>query len=414
MAILDRNNPFQSELFVNNILIPYLEDCAQATNFSRFMGLTNNSIIYKILEQKGSGDQIIFPLSQIFKPNVARGNQPLEGNEQEMTWVTDRVKVDTLRWATKITDQQLIEIQTKISPELKTQITQTLVEQANIIYTERILTSFGFSFDGGGFNQNDQSINFTYNKYSELTQRILNSRLDSNDGGVSRARILIGDPNIANSNSRTSYATLTTALTVANFPVATNKMNISHIRQLANQALTGKSLNISDSNFTVQESMLKPYQQQLNQGFLDKRYVLFIAPETYSKLTDDPLWQAQLARGIIENKDQPSVIYGSIYKGTIEGVMIIVIPEFSNLIITNGAGNNYAYSVLCGASAIGMGTNTPQFKLANRDYDHHIGLAHVEISGMKTLKYPSKFKGVRGNNNNLVEYGLIHSFTTIS
>jgi hypothetical protein len=413
MAILDRSSPFQSDLFINNIHLPYLTDNALVTNFSRFMGPSNNSIIYKILENKGQGDQIIFPLSQIFRPNVARGNQPLEGTEQEETWVTDRVRIDTLRWATKITNQQLIEIQTKISPELKTQITQTLLEQADILYTERILNTFGFAFDGG-FNQNSFPTNYTYDKYSELTQRILNSRLDSNEGGVSRARILIGDPNVANSNSRTTYATLTNALVAANFPVATHKMNISHIRQLANQAMTGKSLNISDNSFTVQESALKPYQQQLNQGFLDKRYVLFIAPETYSQLTNDPLWQAQLARGIIENKDQPSVIYGSMYKGTIEGVMIIVIPEFSNLIITNGAGNNYAYSVLCGASAIGLGTNVPQFKLGERDYEHYIGLAHVEISGMKALKYPSKYKGVRGNNNNLVEYGLIHSFTTIS
>lgn len=96
--------------------------------------------------------------------------------------------------------------------------------------------------------------------------------------------------------------------------------------------------------------------------------------------------------------------------------MIIVIPELSNLIITNAAGNSYAYSLFCGASAIGFALgDTPKFTFrSSTDYELYTGLAHNEISGLKVLKFPSKFFGVKGNNTNLVEYGLVHSFTTLS
>jgi hypothetical protein len=104
------------------------------------------------------------------------------------------------------------------------------------------------------------------------------------------------------------------------------------------------------------------------------------------------------------------------YKGSIEGVMVIVINEFDKLVITNAEGNTYAYSALCGASAIGLGMGAdPMFTLrSSTDYGMYSGVAHNEISGMKVLKYPSKSIGLRGNNTNLVENGIIHSFTTIA
>lgn len=411
MSTFDRNNLFQNPLFEKNVVAPYLIDWLNTSSFSKFRG-DSNAVIYTKMEGKGEGEQIIFPLRQTFEPNIALGKEPLEGNEQELTYVSDNIFIDRVRFASALTDRQLLELQVKI--QLDSEIKNDLLSQAEIFNTKRTMSSFALAFDGGP-NGIIPKTNQQFS-YSDLCSRILASRLDSNNGGVSRARVLIGDPNLINGNYKTTYSTLTAALTVANFPVATNLMNVSHIRQLANQAQTGKSLNISDSNFTVQESGIRPYKYKTHLGFEDKRYVLFIAPETYSKLVTDPAWIAQTSRGVIETQDQPSILYGSMYKGTIEGVMVMVIPEFSNLIITNGAGNNYAYSVLCGAGAIGFGNGgQPNFTFrSSTDYDLHYGIAHNEITGMKVLKYPSKSKGVRGNNTNLVEYGLVHSFTTIS
>lgn len=411
MATFDRDNLFQSELFQKNVLIPYLQDYRNVTNFSRFMG-GSDAVIYNKMEYKAEGDRIVFPLRQTFDPVVSIGNEQLEGNENELTYVSDSVDVGRIRYATLLTDEQLMGLQTKFS--LDSDVRDDLLAQADSFNTQRILSAFALTFDGGAAGVvptlNQQ---FTY---AQLQARILASRIDLANGGVSRARILIGDPNIAAPNSATTYASLAAALLVANFPIATNLMNVSHIRQLFNQASTGYSLNISNAAFSTKESAIRPYKYKTHLGFEDKRYVLFIAPETYNKLASDPVWVNQVNRGVIENQDQPSILYGSMYKGTIEGVMIIVIPELSNLIITNAANNKYAYSLFCGAAALGFGMGqTPTFTLrSSTDYGLYRGLAHNEISGIKVLKYPSKYFGVKGNNTNLVEYGVVHSFTTLS
>lgn len=410
MATLDRNNLFQTELFEKNVLIPYLQDYRNITNFARFMG-GSDAVIYNKMENKGDGDRIIFPLRQTFDPAVAIGNEQLEGNEQELTYVSDMVDVGRIRFATLLTDVQLMSLQTKF--QLESDVRADLLSQADMLNTKRILQAFALAFDGGAAGINP-SLNQQFT-YAQLRDRILASRLDQAAGGISRARILIGDPNLVGGNARTTYADLVTALTVGNFPVATNTMNVSHIRQLFNQAATGQSLTITNAAYTVKESSIRPYKYKTHLGFEDKRYVLFIAPETYNKLAADPLWQAQVNRGVIENQDQPSILYGSMYKGTIEGVMVIVIPELSNFLITNADGNIYALSLFCGAAALGFGMGqTPTFTFrSSTDYELYKGLAHNEISGIKALKYPSKAKGVKGNNNNLIEYGYQYSFTTI-
>lgn len=408
MATLDRNNLFQTELFEKNVLIPYLKDYRNVTNFARFMG-GSDAVIYNKMESKGEGDRIIFPLRQTFDPVVSIGNEQLEGNENELTYVSDKVDVGRIRYATLLTDEQLLSLETKFN--LDSDVRADLLAQADSFNTQRILSAFALSFSGVDYTLNQQF------SYAQLRARILAADLDNAaGGGLSRSRVLIGDPNLVGGHTRTTYAGLVNALLVAQFPVATNLMNVSHIRQLFNQASTGQSLIITDNAFTSKESSVRPYKYKTHLGFEDKRYVLFIAPETYNKLASDAVWISQVNRGVIENQDQPSMLYGSMYKGTIEGVMVIVIPELSNLIITNAAGNNYAYSLFCGAAALGFGMGqTPTFTFrSSTDYGLYRGLAHNEISGIKVLKYPSKSIGVRGNNNNLVEYGVVHSFTTLS
>jgi hypothetical protein len=117
----------------------------------------------------------------------------------------------------------------------------------------------------------------------------------------------------------------------------------------------------------------------------------------------------------MESGDQPTILYGSDYKGMIGGVMIIEIPELDNMLITNAAGNVYSYSILCGAGAVFRPiVGTPQLRMRSDDYDYINGIAHVEVSGIKVPKYPSKSIGIIGNNANLTENGLIHCFATIA
>jgi hypothetical protein len=296
-------------------------------------------------------------------------------------------------------------LQTKF--QLDSDVRSDLLDKADLFNTKRIISQFALAFPGAAAVPN-----FDYT-YASLTARMLAANLDQAGAGISRSRILLGN------NYYTTHATLTAALAVGNLPVNAHKLTVAHIRSLFRLAMTGKSAPITGGGgaaFTSTESAIRPYKYATKLGFEDKRYLLAVSPEAYNELAQDPAWQAQVNRGTIENENQPSTLYGSMYKGTIEGVMVMVIPEFTNLTITNAAGNTYAYSALIGASAIGFGMGgTPKFTdRTSTDYGLHYGLAHNEISGMKVLKFPSKSIGTRLNNTNLVEYGMIHSFTTLA
>lgn len=403
MATFDRGNVFQSELFERKVLIPYLQDYRNITNFSRFMGGAD-AVIYNKMQNKGEGDRIVFPLRQTFPPRIARGNEQLEGNEQELTYVSDMVDIARVRFASLLTDEQLMTLQTKF--QLESDVRADLLSQAEIFNTKRIVSQFALAFSGVAPDINQEF------SYSDLRARMLAANLDVANAGMSRSRVLLGNGYLI------TQATFTAALTVGNLAVNNHMLTVQHIRSLFRLASTGRSQAITGGGgaaFTSSESAIKPYKFQTKSGFQDKRYVLFISPEAYNALALDAAWQAQINRGTIENENQPSVLYGSMYKGTIEGVMVIVIPEFSELVITNG-GNTYAYSALCGASAMGFGMgSTPKFSFrSSTDYGLYQGLAHNEISGLKVLKYPSKSIGTKGNNTNLVEYGIVHSFTTLA
>lgn len=403
MTTFDRNNPFNSELFERKVLMPYLQDYRNITSFARFMG-GSDAIIYNKMQSKGEGDRIIFPLRQTFDPIVSRGNEQLEGNENELTYVTDKVDIGRLRYATLLTDEQMMNLQTKF--QLDSDVKADLLDQADSLNTKRIISSFALAFPGAAYDANQVF------DYSDLTTRMSAATLDGAGAGISRSRILFG--NI----QQVTYATLAAALLVANYPVAANKLTVAHIRQLAIMAKTGRNFNLTAgaAAFDSKESAIRPYKYKTRLGFEDKRYVLFISPQAYTALLTDPEWQAQTQRGVIATDDQPSILYGAAYKGTVEGVMVIEIPEFANLTITNTAGNTYAYSAFCGASAIGFAMGSiPTFTTrSSTDYGLYKGLAHNEISGLKVLKYPSKSIGTKGNNTNLTEYGLIHSFTTLA
>ena len=136
MATFDRSNIFQNELFMKNVTIPYLQEYRNVTNFARFMG-GSDAVIYNKMENKGDGDRIVFPLRQTFDPAVAIGNEQLEGNEQELTYVSDMVDVGRIRFATLLTDVQLMSLQTKF--QLESDVRADLLSQADSLNTKRIL-----------------------------------------------------------------------------------------------------------------------------------------------------------------------------------------------------------------------------------------------------------------------------------
>jgi hypothetical protein len=407
MAILDRNNIFQTQLFEKNVLAPYLKEYRNNTQFSKFMGGAT-AIIHNIMEQKGQGDTIVFPTRQTFMPIVKRGEEQLAGDESEITYVTDEVRIGNIRFATRITNEQLLKLQTKA--QIDNDVRDDLLYQSSLINTKRVVSSFGLAFSPTTTNDRNL-INYDWS-YSDIATKMIACGIDANNAAgdaVSSQRVMFGQ------DFRTNEATVTAVAGAANFSVANgHTMSVKHIVRLVTLARTGgRTANL------YKESAIRPYRvTNPHNGYADNRYILFISPEAYSHMRDnDADWRNQVVRGVIENQYQPSTLYGSAYKGSIEGVDVIVVDEFSNFITSSGNGaTQVAYSVLCGASAIGfaLGQN-PTFATDERDYGMHKGIAHVEISGLKALKYPSKGNpALKGRNPLLVDNGIIHSFVKIS
>lgn len=407
MATLDRNNPFQVQLF-EKFIVDYLKEYLNNTQFSRFVG-DASSVVHKKTQSKGAGDTIVFPTRQTFEPVIRRGTEQLVGNENEITLVTDEVRIDTLRFATRITNEQLLEIQSKTN--FDSHIRADLLQQASLMNTKRFVSQFALAFTPTTL-ANRSLINMNYS-YAELKAFMAAAGINTNNAAgdaISSERVIFG------LDFWTNQADVVTTVADANFTgVGGNghNMTVKHISKLFNLASVG-----GRAATAYKEAAIRPYRvQSPHNGYTDNRYVLFMAPETYYHMRDnDADWRAQVFRGTIEVKSQPSELYGAAYKGSIEGVDVVIVNEFSNFINNNGNGGSLiAYSALCGASAIGMAYGAiPQFKLDERDYGMHKGIAHEEISGFKPLKYPSKNNPlIKGNNPLLIDNGIIHSFVKL-
>lgn len=406
MATLDRNNPFQTQLFERKIL-EYLQEYRNNTQFSKFMGGVG-SIIHNKIESKGDGDTMVFPTRQTFMPRTKRGEEQLVGDESELTYVTDEIRISNFRWATRITNDALLKIQAKT--DFDGDVKDDLLYQASLINTKRIVSQFGLALSPTTASDRGL-INYDWS-YSDIAAKMIACGIDANNAAgdaVSSQRVVFGN------DFRTNEATVTAAVGAAGFSAANGHApSVKHIVRLVNLARTG-----GRAATLYKEAAIRPYNvKNPHNGYADNRYIYFVSPEYYSYLRDnDADWRNQVIRGVIENQYQPSMLYGSAYKGSIEGVDVIVVDEFSNYVTASGNGNALvAYSVLCGASAMGFGMGgTPTFETDMRDYKMHKGVAHTEISGLKVLKYPSKGDPKKkGTNTLLVDNGIVHSFTRLS
>lgn len=398
-----RDNTYQVDLFEKKILNKYFLEYMNNGAFGKFASAGKNSVICLENHQKHAGDTVVIEQYQNQNARLVFDDEQLAGNEQKMIRVSDNVKLNHFRYGVPVFNKTFQEVQLNV--DLMAQARQDLLNKMTPIFNQSVIGSFACAFRGA---QVDNVLkNLTYSDYVD---RILASPLDQLNGGMSRSRVLIG------TNYLTTQATMEAALVIGNLPIADHKPSVRQIIEMARLARTGRSKPITGGpQFTSQEAAIQPHSITFKNGYADRKYVLFVSPTYYVELTKDPEWQAQVSRGYMESGDQPTILYGSDYKGMIGGVMIIEIPELDNMLITNAAGNVYAYSILCGAGAVFRPiVGTPQLRMRSDDYDYINGIAHVEVSGIKVPKYPSKSIGVIGNNANLTENGLIHCFAAIS
>ena len=400
MAIFDRNDVFQSYDFERNIVTPYLKEYSNTTIFDRFTG-GPDSVIYGKVSKAGQGDDIIYNQRQNFDPTVKIGSERLAGAEDELTYGVDRLRVGYFRFGTKIHNKLLQELQInhKFDPEIRSQ----LLWQGGRLNSLRIMRQFGLAFC-----ENTRGAPNTQYNFSQLVEKMLACGIDTAVDGeaVSNSRIMFG------ADKRTNETTVGLAVDkLTNDNSDVDNFTVEHIYRLASLAEEG-----SRTGVTNKEIPIRPYTMgKSRHGFPETKFLYLMSNKAFFKLSQDPEWKSQQTRGVIENEDQPSILFNSNYKGTVHGTMIVTVPEFSNYLFEKG-GKNYGYSAFLGASAMGLGIGqTPTFYAReDDDYGIYYGLAHIEISDAKVLKFPSKGDlSLKGVNPLRVENSLIHSICRV-
>ena len=398
---MDRKDQFQGLNYKKEIL-PYMEEYYNGTMFDRFTGGPDSAIYVKRLDT-GAGDDIVYNQRQNFDPTIKIGNERLLEAEDKLTYGVERVRVGFFRFGTRITNRDLQELQInhKFTPDIRAQ----LLWQGQKVNTDRMMRQFGLAFAD---NVTRDKPNQEWS-YSELVEKMMACGIDEfkNGEAISRSRVMFGLDKGLDKDE------VNLALNVATMDDAdADTLTVDHIFKLADLAGKGSRTNVANK-----EHAIRPYKVGNNRmGFPNRKYLLLTSSDAYFKLSKDPAWVSQMSRGVIEQEEQPSILFGSNYKGTVHGVMVVTIPEFSNYVFDNGAGMTCGYSCLLGAGAIGLGIGqNPHFATESWDYEMHHGFAHIEISGAKVLKFPSKIDlSQKGVNKLRVENGMIHSFVRLN
>jgi hypothetical protein len=424
------------------VLEPYILEYQNLTKFSRFMAPDNNAIIrVKVVKE---GNSVLIPVNQIFYDmNIKYGSYDvLAGAEQELTYDYMQMNVNRQRWAMKITDEQYQRL--VYGRDFPADMKKNLLEQVEFNLNRRMVQSFatGLTFQSTNTTNlgNMNYVNYVWD-YPALVTRMLGCGIDGNGAlngdNISSARLMLGNdynnPNgvgVAAGNGYAAGGAISAMLQTANFGTtlanfANNQFNISHIRKCIKLAQIGTRYpNINPFGSVYQENPIKPYRMEgEREGYANSVYLYLISPSAYEFICLTTDWAAQLSRGVVEREEQPSLLWGANYKGTVEGAMIVVVPEFDNYLVPcrgagGGATATATYSVLLGAGAIAYGmSGMPQLMYEERDYQNVRGIAHTEVCGLRPIKFSSKANpNLKGNEQSpiQVDNGMIHCFASIS
>ena len=394
MAIFDRNDVYQALNYEKNIL-PYIQEYQNTTLWDRLTG-GSESVIYGKTSKAGQGDEIVYTQRQNFDPTVKIGSERLAGAEDQLVYGVDKLRVGYFRFGTLINNKFLQELQInhRFDPDVRAQ----LLYQGGRLNSHRIVRQFGLAF-----SENNRGLPNQQYTFAQLTDKMIACGIDTPANGecVSSSRLMFG------SDKGLDQATVGDALTQLS-DASAYTLTVEHLFNLAALAEEGSRTNIANK-----EHPIRPHKfGQNHMGYPERSYMYITCNRGYKKLLEDPDWKNQLTRGVIERESQPSELFNSIYKGSIHGVGVYVFPEMSNYIFTHN-GQEYAYGAFLGAGAVALGLGESPRLIPRSDEDYGIitGLAHVEISDAKVLKFPSKEDlNQKGVNSKRVENGLIHSF----
>lgn len=351
-------------------LTDFVKEAYRKSAYDRYMGKGNESIIITIedLAKGNGGDTVIVPLITRLDNSTVRGDEVLSGNESALGSATDRITVNFIRHAVKVTKNTAFksvldlfkaartELRNKTSRAMRTDISREL---------RSIIVAGAPDAQGRTF---DTSVPY---ELALPAQRDGFLQLNTD-------RIKMGSNSTANKSSGV-WATALATLTVAN-----DKMTAQMLRDARDMAI---ATDFDDAAGPAIQPV--SFDQEGN----SEGYVFFATLKQYNDLRADP-------EVVANYRSNPAPDYSKnplFYNGDLM-IDDIVVRKMQYLPTLGGVGNAGAQvemGFLCGQSAIANVIGQwPKNVSEEIDYQFRNGVGIEECRGMKKLSFKGKQFGV--------------------
>lgn len=355
----------------------FFTEYVRTNQFSRYQGTDEGSIIQlKDALSRKPGDAVVFASVRKLRGSGVRGNEVLEGNEDELDARSLKVVVQPIRNAVVLTDwdaqKSTIDMRNAARPALRNWIME--------LYRDDVIKALGqvaLTADG-------LPIPFVS---ATATQR--NAWLTANQD-----RVLFGN-SVANTVPGDAAASL------ANINNTTGKMTAATITLAKRRARLAGSVVGSDG---FSKPALRPYTVRDGSG--QEWYMMFTNSYAFRDLQADPV-MAQANRDARErNVDTNPIFTGGdlVY----DGVIIREIPELNQYMAAGAGGIQVGPSYMCGAQALGAAwAQRSKSTTDDRDYGFRHGVGVQEIRGIAKLQFGTGISDTTA----LVDAGVFTIFT---
>lgn len=355
----------------------FFTEYVRTNQFSRYQGTDEGSIIQlkDALERK-PGDAVVFASVRKLRGSGVRGNEVLEGNEDELDARSLRVVVQPIRNAVVLTDwdaqKSAIDMRNAARPALRNWIME--------LYRDDVIRALG---------QVATTADGLPIPFVTATAAQRNAWLTANAD-----RVLFG-------NSVSNTVPGDAAASLANINNTTGKMTAATVTLAKRRArLAGSAVGANG----LQNPALRPYTVRDGSG--QEWYMMFTNSYAFRDLQLDPAM-------LLANRDarERNVDTNPIFTGgdlVYDGVIIREIPELNQYMAAGAGGIQVGPSYMCGAQALGAAwAQRSKSTTDDRDYGFRHGVGVQEIRGIAKLQFGT---GVL-DTNSLVDAGVFTIFT---
>ena len=352
----------------------YLTSYVRASGFMPYMGRGESSIIRinRDLTAK-AGTAVIMPLILELSGRGVVGAEVLEGNEEEMENVADRIMISWLRNGVVVPKSTSYKTEMDLlgAARERLKVWSKVNLRTSIINAFRSVIVPGIT-DADGNPGADTAVAFNAASAGQLNT-FLQNNID---------RMLFGN----------AYANAASG----NFATALGNVDSTNDKMSAQVIQAAKSLAKRTTNATSGVS-INPYQSDATAG--REWYVMFMGSDDFNNASRDPTILAADRDARERGVDSNPVFQGGdrIY----DGVILREIPELTPMTGAGAGGVDVGRSFLCGANALGIawGQDPTPRSDPDRDYGFRPGVAIEELRGQKK----TSFKGVN--------FGAVEVFT---